>query len=43
MRRRKITTMVTPMLDRAIMVMLTQVTVTLMVRLKENQAPRRGR
>jgi hypothetical protein len=40
MRRRKITIMATPMLD---MVMLMQVMVTLMVRLKENQVPRRGR
>ena len=39
-RRRKITTMVMHMLDT---VMLMQVTVTLMVRLKESRAPRRGR
>ena len=39
-RRRKITTTAMHMLD---MVMLMQVTVTLMVRLKESRVPRRGR
>ena len=43
MRRRKITIMAMPMLDTVIMVMLMQVTATLMGRLKESRAPRRGR
>ena len=43
MRRRKITITAMPMQDTGIMVMLMQVMATLMVRLKENRAPRRGR
>ena len=42
-RRRRITIMAMPMLDMVIMVMLMQVMATLMVLLKENQVPRRGR